>query len=59
MLATRFTILWRAEHLRVCNEAEPGSLALRLTSSPQQGFASEDGSHPRLPGWFSNGQPTR
>ena len=34
-----FTALRRAGHLRLPNEAEMSSLALRLTSSPQQGFA--------------------
>jgi hypothetical protein len=35
-----FTTLWRAGHLPLHNGAESSSLALRLTSSPLQGFAS-------------------
>jgi hypothetical protein len=50
-----FTTLWRAGHLPLPNEAEMSSLALRLTSSPRQGFAREDCSHLRLPGYLLNG----
>src|SRR5271157_6045873 len=37
-----FTTVWRAGHLHSANGAETSSLALRLTSSPQQGFARAD-----------------
>jgi hypothetical protein len=37
-----FTTVWRAGHLPWHNGAESSSLALRLASSPQQGFARAD-----------------
>ena len=37
-----FTTVWRAGHLPLHNGAEMSSLTLRLTSSPQKGFARAD-----------------
>jgi hypothetical protein len=42
-----------------CHEAEPGSLALRLTSSPSRGFAEADCSALRSTGYMCHEQLTR
>jgi len=40
MVDAGFTIVGRLATLDLCHEAESGSLALRLTPSPQRGFVS-------------------
>jgi hypothetical protein len=53
-----FSIFGRLAALTWCNEAEPGSLALRLTSSPNRGFAEADCSALRSFGYMCHEQLT-